>query len=131
MTVQLKEVYQPEVEQKMRNVYDSLSEKDRRRYAAAEVVKLGYGGVAYVATLRVLNMAYGNSISFPMIPSGSASDDLVLAGPPSRSNNPKSSNTFSRSSSIERRAIPCEKRSLGPTSRPAISPVISTRNSIL
>ena len=51
MTVQLKEVYQAEVEQKMRNVYDSLSEKDRRRYAAAEVVKLGYGGVAYVARL--------------------------------------------------------------------------------
>ena len=51
MTVQLKEVYQAEVEQKMRNVYDSLSEKDRRRYSAAEVVKLGYGGVAYVARL--------------------------------------------------------------------------------
>jgi hypothetical protein len=31
MTIQLKEVYQAEVEQKMRNVYDSLSEKDRRR----------------------------------------------------------------------------------------------------
>lgn len=51
MTVQLKEVYHPEVEQKMRNVYDSLSEKDRRRYAAAEAVKLGYGGSAYVARL--------------------------------------------------------------------------------
>ncbi|MCH7685333.1 MAG: ISAzo13 family transposase [Planctomycetes bacterium] len=35
----------------MRNVYDCLSEKDRRRYAAAEVVKLGYGGVAYIARL--------------------------------------------------------------------------------
>jgi len=51
MTFQLKEVYQAEVEQKMRNVYGSLSEKDRRRYAAAEAVKLGYGGVAYVAKL--------------------------------------------------------------------------------
>ena len=51
MSVQLKEVYQTEVEQKMRNVYDCLSEKDRRRYAAAEVVKLGYGGVAYIARL--------------------------------------------------------------------------------
>lgn len=51
MTVQLKEVYQADVEQKMRNVYDCLSEKDRRRYAAAEVVKLGYGGVAYIARL--------------------------------------------------------------------------------
>ena len=30
MTVQRKEVYQADVEQKMRNVYDSRSEKDRR-----------------------------------------------------------------------------------------------------
>jgi len=51
MTIQLKGVYQAAVEQKMRNVYGSLSEKDRRRYAAAEAVKLGYGGVAYVAKL--------------------------------------------------------------------------------
>jgi hypothetical protein len=51
MAVQLKEVYQADVERKMRNVYDCLSEKDRRRYAAAEVVKLGYGGVAYIARL--------------------------------------------------------------------------------
>ena len=28
-----------------------LSEKDRRRYAEAEVVKLGYGGAAYIARL--------------------------------------------------------------------------------
>ena len=41
MTVELKEVYHTDVEQKMRNVYGSLSEKDRRRYAAAEAIKLG------------------------------------------------------------------------------------------
>lgn len=51
MTVELKEVYHTDVEQKMGNVYDSLSEKDRRRYAAAEAIKLGYGGVAYIARL--------------------------------------------------------------------------------
>lgn len=51
MTIAIKEVYQAEVERKMRNVYGSLSEKDRRRHAAAEAVKLGYGGVAYVARL--------------------------------------------------------------------------------
>ena len=31
--------------------YDSLSEKDRRRYAAIEVAKLGYGGVEYIASV--------------------------------------------------------------------------------
>ena len=49
MTVELKEIYHADIQQKMRNVYRSLSEKDRRRYAAAEVVKLGYGGVASIA----------------------------------------------------------------------------------
>jgi hypothetical protein len=51
MTVGLKEVYHTDIEQKMRNVYGSLSEKDRRRYSAAEAIKLGYGGVAYIAKL--------------------------------------------------------------------------------
>jgi len=35
----------------MVNFYRSLSEKDRRRYAAVEAGKLGHGGVAYVARL--------------------------------------------------------------------------------
>jgi hypothetical protein len=51
MTVDLEGVYHEDVQRKMRNVYDSLSEKDRRRYAAAEAIKLGYGGVAYIAGL--------------------------------------------------------------------------------
>ncbi len=36
----------------MRRFYESLSEKDRRRYAAIEAGKLEHGGVDYVA--RVL-----------------------------------------------------------------------------
>lgn len=43
--------YSPEIEHSMRVFHDSLSEKDRRRYAAIETVKLGHGGTAYVATL--------------------------------------------------------------------------------
>ena len=43
--------YNAEVEHSMRMFYDSLSEKDRRRYAAIEVAKLGHGGTEYVATL--------------------------------------------------------------------------------
>ena len=37
------------IERKMKKFFDSLSEKDRRRYAAVEVAKLGHGGVEYVA----------------------------------------------------------------------------------
>jgi hypothetical protein len=43
--------YSPEVEQSMQNFYRSLSEKDRRRYAAVEATKLGHGGRAYIARL--------------------------------------------------------------------------------
>ncbi len=43
--------YTPEIEHSMRMFYDSLSEKDRRRYAAIEAAKLGHGGIEYVSTL--------------------------------------------------------------------------------
>jgi hypothetical protein len=43
--------YSPEIEHSMRMFHDSLSEKDRRRYAAIEAAKLGHGGIEYVATL--------------------------------------------------------------------------------
>ena len=43
--------YPPEVEAYMKAFYESLSEKDRRRYAAVEAKKLGHRGVAYIADL--------------------------------------------------------------------------------
>jgi hypothetical protein len=43
--------YSAEIEHSMRMFYTSLSEKDRRRYAAIEAVKLGHGGIEYVATV--------------------------------------------------------------------------------
>jgi hypothetical protein len=43
--------YAPEVERVMTRLFDSLSEKDRRRYAAVEATKLGHGGVEYIARL--------------------------------------------------------------------------------
>ena len=43
--------YPVEVEERMQALYGSLSEKDRRRYAAVEAIKVGHGGVAYVARL--------------------------------------------------------------------------------
>ena len=41
--------YPANVCQHMKAFYDSLSEKDRRRYAAVEAEKLGHGGVEYIA----------------------------------------------------------------------------------
>jgi transposase len=40
------------IEDQMRSFYQSLSEKDRRRYAAIEAAKLSRGGISYIA--RVL-----------------------------------------------------------------------------
>jgi len=45
--------YAPELEAKMKRLFDSLRESDRRRYAAIEALKLGHGGIEYIA--RVLD----------------------------------------------------------------------------
>jgi hypothetical protein len=46
------DAYTPGIERMMKRLFDSLREHDRRRYAAIEATKLGYGGVDYIA--RVL-----------------------------------------------------------------------------
>jgi hypothetical protein len=43
--------YSAEMERQMKWFYRSLSEKDRRRYAAVEAEKLGFGGVEHVSRL--------------------------------------------------------------------------------
>ena len=45
------EAYPVDVESKMKRLFDWLSEKDRRRYAAVEAAKLGHGGVEYIARI--------------------------------------------------------------------------------
>ena len=45
------DAYGMEVERVMKRLFDSLAEKDRRRYAAVEARKLGHGGVEYIACL--------------------------------------------------------------------------------
>jgi hypothetical protein len=43
--------YPDQIEREMKKFYDSLSEKDRRRYAAIEAAKLGHGGIEYIGTM--------------------------------------------------------------------------------
>src|SRR5689334_17909096 len=45
------ERYPAEVERAMRGLFESLPERQRRRYAAVEAVKLGRGGLGYLARL--------------------------------------------------------------------------------
>ena len=39
-----------QTEEKMILLYKSLSEKDRRRYAAIEADKYGHGGITYISS---------------------------------------------------------------------------------
>jgi Rhodopirellula transposase DDE domain len=47
----MKMPYTTEIEEQMKRLYGSLNEKDRRRYAAIEAVKLGWGGMSYISNL--------------------------------------------------------------------------------
>jgi hypothetical protein len=48
MALQLVEI-DPATAKKMRDFAQSLSEKDRRRFAAIEAVQRGHGGIVYIA----------------------------------------------------------------------------------
>jgi hypothetical protein len=45
------DAYGPEVERQVRRLFNTLGEKDRRRYAAIEATKLGHGGIEYIVGL--------------------------------------------------------------------------------
>ena len=43
--------YSSSIESEIKKLYNSLSEKDKRRYAALEAQKLGWGGISYIMKL--------------------------------------------------------------------------------
>jgi hypothetical protein len=43
--------YENKIELKMQRLFETLSEKDKRRYAAIEAEKLPRGGTEYISTL--------------------------------------------------------------------------------
>ena len=47
--------YTKDIELKMLRLFATLSEKDRRRYAAIEAAKLNHGGIAYLSNLFAIN----------------------------------------------------------------------------
>lgn len=44
-------VFDKETRDHMRTFFESLNEKDRRRYAGLEAMKLGHGGVSYISEI--------------------------------------------------------------------------------
>ncbi len=51
MAVAFSSKYSSEIENAMRLFYDTLSEKERRRYVAVEALKIGHGGQSYIASV--------------------------------------------------------------------------------
>lgn len=51
MVFYFQKAYSPENEQLLRLYYQSLSEKDRRRFAAVEATILGHGGISYIESI--------------------------------------------------------------------------------
>src|SRR5258706_8178913 len=49
MAFAFQKTYNPEIERLLYQYYQSLSEKDRRRFAALEAIKLGHGGIRYLS----------------------------------------------------------------------------------
>ena len=47
----LRTKYSEEIEKQMKAFYDTLNEKDRRRYAAIEAIKIGHGGQNYISSV--------------------------------------------------------------------------------
>jgi hypothetical protein len=47
----LRTKYSEEIEKQMKAFYNTLNEKDRRRYAAIEAMKLGHGGQNYISSV--------------------------------------------------------------------------------
>jgi hypothetical protein len=53
MAFYFQKTYRPEIEQFLRQYYQSLSEKDRRRFTALEAIQLGHGGTRYITKVGV------------------------------------------------------------------------------
>jgi hypothetical protein len=47
----LRTKYSEEIEKQMKTFCNTLNEKDRRRYAAIEAMKLGHGGQNYISSV--------------------------------------------------------------------------------
>jgi hypothetical protein len=52
MAFVFRQQYEPHVEERMREFFETLNEKDQRRFAALEVERLGHGGTQSSRTIQ-------------------------------------------------------------------------------
>ena len=77
------EQFDQAIEQDMRNFFETLSEKDQRRYAAVQARQLGHGGIEYVARVlgcstRTVSRGMTELDQLPNDPPPGGSDDRAL-----------------------------------------------------
>lgn len=51
------EGFDPEVEKQTRDVFETLNEKDKRRFAAIQARQLGHGGMSYVSAILGISVS--------------------------------------------------------------------------
>lgn len=111
--------YSEEIESSMHQLYSSLSERDRRRYAAVEALKLGHGGILYLAQLfgcaeKTIRRGLIELLTPPELPPGKSRKkglDANVVSTPS----PAWRKTSKPSCAIARRATRCASKSAGRT----------------
>jgi len=55
MATAIFEPFDEVVESQTRNVFQTLNEKDRRRFAAIQARQLGHGGITYIAKILTIS----------------------------------------------------------------------------
>lgn len=82
--------YSEEIESSMHQLYVSLAERDRRRYAAVEAIKLGHGGILYLRNLfgcseKTIRRGLDELLNPPALPIGRSrkkgGDALLVSTP--------------------------------------------------
>ena len=112
--------YPSDVEHGLRAFYETLSEKDRRRYVAIEARRLGHGGIRYVAQVfgcseRTIERGQAELAALPHDP---AAGRIRRPGGGRKKRLPPNPNSKRTGNSCWRtapRATPMTRRSCGPT----------------
>lgn len=112
--------YPEQVERTMRTFFGTLSEKDRRRYAAVEAEKFGKGGLAYISRLLGIDSSTirQGQADLERLPPGEAPGRVRRPGggrEKKSPSSPRSSSSSSRSSPTAPPAAPSIPASSGPT----------------
>jgi len=111
--------YDETIEGRMKGFFDTLSEKDQRRYAAMEATKLGHGGIAYVARVvgcsrRTIERGLAELQALPQDPAAGRIRRPGAGRKKATEAEPEVEQNFFRSLSRARPATRCSRRSCGP-----------------